>query len=346
MAKKKREFDPEGAASSKGIYGLPFTPEEARVVVVPVPWDATTSYRSGTAKGPAAVLAASRQVDLFDLELGKPYEAGIAMDPIPAQVTRWNAAARRLALPIIENGGPGDRPKLRRDLARVNEMGARVNDWVRERTAALLSKGKLPFVLGGDHSAPYGAIEAHAARTPGLGVLHLDAHLDLRHAYEGFEWSHASIMNNVLRKCPGVARIVHVGVRDFSAQELETSRGSGGRSVVFPDATLKERLDGGEPWKRIADEIAASLPKDVYLSFDVDGLDPVLCPGTGTPVPGGLSFSQTIGVLRAVVGGGHRLVGGDLNEVAPRSGDGEWNANVGARLLYKMAGYALMSHAR
>jgi agmatinase len=342
----KRAFDPESAASHRGIYGLPHSVEESKVVVIPVPWDATTSYRAGTSQGPRAVLEASRQVDLFDAELGRPYEAGIAMEPVPRQVVRWNAAARRLALPVIRRGGAGSDRGLQRRVARVNAMGERLNEWVYARTKAHLAAGRTVYVLGGDHSVPFGAIRAYAEAFPGLGVLHFDAHLDLRHAYEGFEWSHASIMNNVLRKLPKVGRIVHVGVRDFSERELALTRDDPRRSVVFADAVLKDRLDAGQPWRRIAEGIASKLPRRVYVSFDVDGLDPVLCPGTGTPVPGGLSFGQAIGVLRAVVRSGRRIVGGDLNEVAPRRGDGEWNANVGARLLYKLIGYGAISRGR
>lgn len=336
-------FDPGAAAAYDGLYGLPHTVEQARVVVIPVPWDATTSYRAGTAAGPEAVLAASRQVELFDVATGRPYEAGIAMEPIPADVVRWNDEARRLAEPVIERGGAEGDADLERAVERVNALGAKMNEWVRARTEALLATGKLPVVLGGDHSVPFGAIEAVAARHAGVGVLHFDAHFDLRDAYEGFTWSHASIMHNVLRRLSGVARIVHVGIRDFSEAELETCRTSRGRSVHFLDVHLRERLDGGERWTAIADEIAASLPQEVFVSFDVDGLDPTLCPGTGTPVPGGLSFHQAVSVVAACVRSGRRIVGCDLNEVAPREGDGEWNANVGARLLYKLIGYALLS---
>jgi agmatinase len=340
------DFDPGAAASFDGIYGLPHSVDEARVVVVPVPWDATTSYRAGTSAGPAAVLAASRQVDLFDVETGRPYEAGIAMLPIPDEVVGWNDEARRLAEPIIANGGAGEDPALRRDLATVNALGVRVNEWVRARTTEVLAQGKTPVVLGGDHSSPFGAFQAVAERHPGVGLLHFDAHFDLRDAYEGFAWSHASIMHNALARIPAIARIVHVGIRDFSEAELETSRGSGGRSVAYFDSDVRTRTFDGEAFRAIAEEIAERLPPKVFVSFDVDGLDPALCPGTGTPVPGGLSFREATAVLAATVRAGRTIVGCDLNEVAPRDGDGEWNANVGARLLYKMIGFTLLSQRR
>jgi agmatinase len=336
-------FDPGAAASFDGIFGLPHTADDAKVVVIPVPWDATTSYRTGTSRGPAAVLEASRQVDLFDAATGRPYEAGIAMLPISPDVEKRNEEARRLAEPVIENGGPGTDPALQRDLERVNALGGELNEWVRARTSELLAKGKMAVVLGGDHSSPFGAFQAYAERHPGLGILHFDAHYDLRDAYEGFQWSHASIMFNALERIPGIARIVHVGIRDFSEAEHELSSKSEGRSIAYLDTAMKDRLDAGETWRAIADEIASRLPPKVFVSFDVDGLDPCLCPGTGTPVPGGLSFAQATAVLAACVRRGRTIVGCDLNEVAPRDGDGEWNANVGARLLYKLIGYALLS---
>jgi agmatinase len=340
------DFDPAAAASYDGIFGLPFTPDDAEVVVIPVPWDVTTSYRPGTSLGPAAVLEASRQVDLFDLETGRPYERGIAMLPVPDDVLAWNADARAIAEPVIAAGGAGADLELMRRVVVVDEFGDRVNDWVRARTDEVLARGRTPVVLGGDHSTPFGAIAACAERHPGLGVLHFDAHYDLREAFEGFRWSHASIMFNVLGRVPGVARIVHVGVRDFSEDEHRLSQGSGGRSVGYPDLAIRDRLAAGETWNSVADEIASKLPPEVWVSFDIDGLDPALCPGTGTPVPGGLSLHQATSILAACVRRGVRIVGCDLNEVAPREGDGEWNANVGARVLYKLIGFALASRPR
>jgi agmatinase len=337
-------FDPDAAAGdASGIYGLPFTPEESRVVIIPVPFEATTSYGGGASRGPRAVLEASRQVDLFDFDTGKPYEAGIAMLPIPRKIARWSAEAQGLAAPIIRAGG-AETKKARKNLDRVNELGARVNRWVRERTVALLDEGKVAVVLGGDHSVPFGAIEAYAARFPGMGILHLDAHADLRDAYEGFTWSHASIFHNVMTRIEGVGKLVQVGLRDVGHAEKAMIESSGDRIVAVFDSTIAEMRDQGRPFQQIADEIVGLLPGTVYLSWDIDGLDPTLCPGTGTPVPGGLSWNEAVALLRALVRAKKRIVGLDLCEVAP--GDTEWNANVGARMLYKMIGFALMSRGK
>lgn len=335
------DFDPDAAASgASGIYGLPFSADDARVVIVPVPFEATTSYGGGTSRGPAAVFEASRQVDLFDRETGRPYAAGIAMLDIPKKVVRWNREGKEMARPVIEQGGASDK-STRAAAARVNAISEKVNDWVFTQADSLLAAGKLPVILGGDHSVPFGAIRAYADRYPGMGILHLDAHADLRDAYEGFTWSHASIFHNVMTKLPRVGRLVQVGVRDSGQAENRMIEESKGRIVTFFDPDLAASKEEGIPFARIADEIVAKLPGDVYLSWDIDGLDPTLCPGTGTPVPGGLSWNEAIGLLRAVRRAGKRIVGLDLCEVSP--GETEWDANVGARLLYKMIGFALLT---
>lgn len=347
MPKKKSppapDFDPDAAGGGSGLYGLPFRPEEALVVVVPVPFEATTSYGGGTSRGPEAVREASRQVDLFDQETGKPYAGGIAMLDIPKKILRWNREAKALAAPVIARGGAAGRG-LRAAAAKVDAIGERVNAWVYEQTASLLAGGRMPVILGGDHSVPFGSIRAYSERYPGMGILHLDAHADLREAYEGFTWSHASIFHNVMTKLPGVGKLVQVGVRDLGEAESRMIETSMGRIVTFFDAELAMRKERGETFASIADSIVAELPDEVYLSWDIDGLDPTLCPGTGTPVPGGLSWNEAVGLLRAVVRGGKRIVGLDLCEVSP--GETEWDANVGARLLYKMIGFALMTRGR
>lgn len=340
-------FDPNAAASpDSGVFGLFDSPDEARVVLLPVPWDATTSYRPGTAKGPDAILEASRQVDLFDIETGKPYEAKIALLEPSESIASWNAAARAAAVPVIEAGGQvAGSPKLESLLAIVNEFGEKVNADVYARTREWLGRGKIVGLVGGDHSTPFGAIRAHAEKFPGLGVLHIDAHADLREAFEGFEWSHASIMENVTRRIDGVKKLVQVGIRDFCEEEFDRIKGSRGRIETHFDVELAEARRRGALEKRFA-EIARALPPKVYVSFDIDGLDPVLCPSTGTPVPGGLSFHEASALLRAVAVAGRTIVGFDLNEVAPGEGDGpssEWDGNVGARMLYKMIGWTLLS---
>ncbi|MDY7232568.1 agmatinase family protein [Hyalangium rubrum] len=338
-------FDPSAAApADSGIFGLPHSADEAHVVLVPVPFEATTSYGGGTSEGPAAVLDASRQVDLFDVETGRPYERGIAMLPESEDLRAWNTRAKERAQLVIEAGGvdPAN-AELRAAADEVNALCEKMNDVVYRTTQQWLEKGKRVGAVGGDHSISYGIIQAHAEKYPGLGVLHLDAHADLRKAYEGFTWSHASIMYNVVKRIPGVKSLVQVAIRDMSQEEHQLIEDSGGRVRAFFDSTLQNKRFDGVPWNRQVDEIVAQLPEHVYLSFDIDGLDPVLCPHTGTPVPGGLSFPEANALIAGVVRSGRTIVGFDLTEVAPAPDGGEWDGNVGARLLYKMIGWMLKS---
>jgi agmatinase len=336
-------FDPDAAAlPGTGIYGLPSTEEEATTVLLPVPFDATTSYRRGAADGPALIYEASKQVDLFDRETGRPYRRGIFYREPSPEVSAWNERARAAADPIIEVGGAIEgNAELERALAEVNAISERVNAHVYESTRELLGRGKLVGVVGGDHSVPYGSIRACAERWPGLGVLHIDAHADLRDAYEGFRHSHASIMHNVMTDLDGVAKLVQAGVRDFGERELDFIEASRGRIVTHFDVDLFQARFEGQTFQQIAARIVADLPAKVYISFDIDGLDPTFCPGTGTPVPGGFHFHEVSYLIGQVARSGRKIVGFDLNEVSPGPGQDEWNGIVGARMLYKLIGWAL-----
>ena len=338
-------FDPNAPANAGGIFGLPHSPADSRIVLIPVPWEATVSYGSGTAEGPAAILRASRQVDLLDRDTGKPYESGIAMLPISETVRAWSDEAKALARTVIENGGAGGQPQLEMNLARVNHLGQLLNGWVANETRAWLECEKIVGIVGGDHSVPLGAIAAIADKYPGLGILHIDAHADLRVAYEGFTFSHASIMDNVIREVPTVAKLIQVGVRDYCEQEDEAIRESAGRIKTFFESDIRRELADAGSWRRICNRIVAELPETNYISFDIDGLDPTLCPNTGTPVPGGLSFAEMVTLLRTLVESGRTIVGFDLVEVAPdATGASEWDGNVAARVLYKLIGFALLSN--
>ncbi|NLO90502.1 MAG: agmatinase family protein [Elusimicrobia bacterium] len=332
-------FDPGGVSASDGVFGLPFAQEQARLVYLPVPWEATTSYGGGTSNGPRAVYEASMQVDLYDASVEKPYEAGLFLRPESAQVKAWNrqakAAARRV-IAALEKGKPA--PKC--ELALANALGEKLNAWVYKNTKEIFDAGKIPALLGGDHSTPFGAIRAAAEKHPGLGVLHFDAHHDLRKAFEGFEWSHASIMYNVLEKLP-VKKLVQAGIRDFCEQEALYAR-KNPRCAVFYDHEVAAAKMAGKPFDAVARAITAQLPREVWISFDIDGLDPRFGPSTGTPVPGGLDFHEALRIIETVCRSGRRIVGFDLCEVAPAK-DSEWDANVGARLLYKLTGWTLAS---
>jgi agmatinase len=200
--------------------------------------------------------------------------------------------------------------------------------------------------LGGDHASPFGLIEELAKRHRGMGVLQIDAHMDLREAFEGFAFSHASIYHNVMTRIPGVARLVQVGIRDFGSRERAFAENSMSRVKVFYDQAIRDRQFAGganASWGAICKDIVAALPKEVYISFDIDGLSPDHCPNTGTPVPGGLSFPEVCHLFETLAKSGRRIVGFDLVEVAPGPNGEDWNANVGARVLYKMLGATLKS---
>lgn len=330
-------FNPSGPASAKdGIFGLPYNLKSSKLVLIPVPWEATTSYGGGTSKGPAAILRASHQVDLFDIELGSFYEAGIFMDKIPSQISKWNKTAKTAAQKIIQSRGTV--PALKKALKQVNALSEAVNQYVYEQTKKHLKDNKTVGLVGGDHSTPYGCIKAHLEKFPKMGILHIDAHADLRNAYEGFEHSHASIMYNVIKNL-NPEKLVQVGIRDFCKEEHDFILENPKKIKTFFDENLAKEKHSGKSWSKICDDIVNELPDEVYISFDIDGLDPKLCPHTGTPVPGGLEFQEALTLIKALSKSGKKIVGFDLNEVSP--GKDEWDANVGARMLFKLCGWTL-----
>ena len=242
----------------------------------------------------------------------------------------------------LEGGGSPDDDYVVRKIRRVNEGCTVLNANIEAQAGRWLDAGKIVGLVGGDHSTPYGLIRALGARHEGFGILHIDAHCDLRDAYEGFRFSHASIMYNVLRDVPQVARIVQVAVRDFSRREADLAASSG-RIVTFDDLSLSEAEFRGEPWDAQCRRIVEALPAEVYVSFDIDGLSFENCPHTGTPVPGGLSFNRAVWLLAAVARSGRRIIGFDLVEVSPVPEE-RIDAITGARMLWKLCGQALLSN--
>ena len=332
-------FEGDGPGLVGALFGLPVTEAEAELVILPVPWDVTTSYRPGTAAGPEAVLDASCQLDLYDPDVPEAWSRGAFMRPVDAALARRSAALREVAAAQIELQEQGADPDPE-SLAQVNAGCEAMRAWVQSQCAELLTRGRRVGLLGGDHSTPLGFLQALALHHESFGILQLDAHADLRPGFEGFAQSHASIMHHAL-KLPQVARLVQVGVRDLCEQEVEVIGASGGRIRCFFDRDLQARGFRGTPWAEIVAEIVSALPESVYISFDIDGLDPSLCPDTGTPVPGGLGFAQVDYLLREVARSGRRIIGFDLCEVAP--GDNVWNGVVGARALWLLSVVSFMS---
>ncbi len=332
-------FNPNDIGIANGnFYGLPYSVEESDVVLVSVPWDVTTSYAAGTSEGPQAMLDASLQVDLFDESVPNAWEVKIGTRPIEDDIYTLNKETRKVAEEIIGELEQGADPaSLEKKTAIVNAASEKVNDYVESVTSELLERGKKVGLIGGEHSVPYGYIKALAKKYDDFGVLHIDAHADLRNAYEGFEYSHASIMYNVLDKIPQVSRICQVAVRDFCSDESEIMN-AGGKVTSFTDKLIHAKKFEGMSWKEICNAIIGCLPEYVYISFDIDGLSPELCPHTGTPVPGGMSFREADYLLEKLKNSGKKIIGFDLCEVAPGE-DSEWDANVGVRMLFKLCLY-------
>lgn len=329
--------DPNGVGVDNGNFaGLPFDVANAQLILIGMPWEVTVSYRSGTALGVQATLEASRQLDLYDLDNPTGWQQGIYMLPISGKLLEANQQLRSLASGIIEYQGKGlamaDNASLLRDLETINAGCLEAKHWLLDKSQCYLNQGKYVGVIGGDHSVPLGYLQALSEHYPDFGVLQIDAHADLRDAYEGFEFSHASIMFNALR-LPQINRLVQVGVRDLCQAEVDQINDSNGRVVTYYDAQLKADHYEGSTWRSLCQKIVQQLPQKVYVSFDVDGLDPKLCPNTGTPVPGGLELEQVFCLLREVVRSDREIIGFDVSEI----GNDEWDGNVAARIVYKLA---------
>lgn len=338
-------FDPNSVGlKSNNIFGLPFKEEDAALVLLPVPWEVTISYRDGTSRGPEHIYDASMQVDLYDPDVVDGWKKGFYMLPVDKNIKKKSDYLRQCAELIIshliDGGVVAENEQLSEKLDEVNDGGALLQNWVYEMCLNLLKEGKKVGLVGGDHSTPLGFIKALSEVHNEFGVLQIDAHADLRNAYEGFRYSHASIMFNVLNEIPQVKKLVQVGIRDYCDEELMMIRQQPDRISTFFDKDIKEQQYEGATWKQVCQQIINELPQKVYISFDIDGLDPKLCPNTGTPVPGGFEMEQVFYLFKQVVASGRELVGFDLNEVSSgeHSQDG-LDALVGARVLYKLCNF-------
>lgn len=341
-------YDPNNVSNpNNNIFGLPTTEEDAGLVILPVPWEVTVSYGSGTSRAPEAILKASMQVDLFDPDVPEGWKKGYYMRQPDRKLLMKSDYLRKEAELFIDYIAQGQEISANQFMSKtmrdVNEGSIYLNTWVYEQTKALLSRGKLVGLLGGDHSTPLGFFKAIGEVHGDFGILQIDAHCDLREAYEGFNYSHASIMYNALQELPHIERLVQVGVRDYSNGEWEYIRNSNHRVITFFDKEIKIRQFEGDSWKNIAEEIVSKLPEKVYISFDIDGLDRKLCPHTGTPVPGGFETEEVFYIFTKVIKSGRKIIGFDLSEVG--ISDSDWNSNVGARVLFKLCNLLVASNS-
>lgn len=277
-------------------------PHLAKSVVIPFGLEQSVSFQGGTARGPEAILAASKEVELFDeeywTEIISDYEvATLKPSPIAGSL---EAALKQVALMVRD----------------------------------VLSAGKFPLVLGGEHSLTAGAIRPYLDRYPDLTVLQFDAHADLRDGYEGEHFSHAAAMRRVLDH-PSVS-LVGVGLRNISQEEIPFLEANRERITLHWASEAKK-------W-RIEDIVAPLQGKNIYVTFDLDCFDSSLMPATGTPEPGGLDWYQALDILRAAADVG-TIVGGDIVELAPRPGLHACDF-LAAKLAYKLLSYALADPAR
>lgn len=340
-------FDPNSVGNiNNNIFGLPFTEEESRLVILPIPWEVTVSYNAGTARAPDHIFTASLQVDLYDPEVKDAWRQGIFMRPTDKKLLTKSDYLRKEAELYINYISQGeailDSKFMCKSLREINEGSLYMNEWVYNQTMQLLDKGKLVGLLGGDHSTPLGYFKALATKFEGFGILQIDAHSDLRKAYEGFNYSHASIMYNALEEIPQINKLVQVGIRDYCDEELDYINNSNSRVVTFFDRDIKANAYEGKNWSKTVAEIVDALPQHVYISFDIDGLDPKLCPQTGTPVHGGFEADEILYLFKKVRESGRKVIGFDLNEVGV-SND-EWDENVGARILYRLCNLLIASN--
>ena len=338
-----QNHNPNGVGVKGTFLGLPCDENTAEVVIIPVPWDVTVSYGAGTAYAPQTLLEASSQLDLEIRDIDDAWKIGYALTPVDQEVLKTSIDLRKEVESYIEKLESGEITEDKSFTSVVNQNSENLNNWVSYQTDFFLKKGKVVGLLGGDHSIPLGFLKALAARFPDFGILQIDAHADLREAYEGFDNSHASIMFNAL-ELPQVSKLVQVGVRDYCPEERQRINESADRIVTFFDQDIKESQFAGESWDEICDKIVSNLPSSVYVSFDIDGLNPKLCPSTGTPVPGGFELEETLYLVKKIVSSGRRIIGFDLSELG--LGPDEWDANVGARLLYRLSALTAVSQGK
>ena len=325
------------------FIGGKLDPQEASLVLVPVPWEATVSFGQGTANAPDAMRISSHQLDVENFHYIKPYVAGIAMLKTDKHLLKLSHKARKKALKVIEALEEGKTNK--KALKFVNEASATLNSSVYQKSFEQIQKGKFVAVVGGDHSSPLGLIKAlNDTQAEPFGILHVDAHHDLRKAYEGFTYSHASIFYNTMNECDKVSNLVQFGIRDYSSEEANRMKEYGEKGACLYDTDMQAQLSSGKSLEDVFAPYINQLPKNVYLSIDIDGLEPLNCPNTGTPVPSGLRYGELEHLIFMVVKSGKNIIGVDLCEVGD-SADG-WDANVGSRVLYQLCGALLASQGK
>ena len=312
------------------IFGQTTSYQDAQIILLGVPWEVTASYTGGAAHGPRWIQQASSQLDFFDPQLqSNVSEKGIYLKHLsfPEQDHLRELVSRN--------------QNISEHLEMINNQCSQMVEEVRKNTQQILDDQKVFGLIGGDHSVSEGALLEIGHRYKGdFGLLHFDAHADMRKSYQGLKHSHASVMYNVLKQPNAPKTFVQVGIRDLCEEEFQ--RISDHKHIhCFFDHIIHQKLFEGKTWKSITRSILKKLPQRVYVSLDVDALSWSYAPHTGTPVPGGLSYNQLTFLLEQLKMEGKEIIGFDVVEVAKPSStttSSEWDGNVGARLVYKLCG--------
>lgn len=334
----------DDSASDSGYYFRDKTStDEAKLVVVSVPWSVTSDYGRGAAYAPDAIIDASDKKDIYDLKRDISHYGSVATADIDYNIQecsgRLGHEAERIALSLEESDTIGERTHAR--IERVNVGFGEMQASVYRQVRRIAKSGKQVAIVGGDQSVAFGAVKALSEHHKGIGVLNIDAHADLKHEGVPYTYSHTTVMRNIAEELSCVGKIVEVGVRDINHDELAFATANDKVEIHFSEELAARRFEG-ETWGKICDEICESLPPKVYISFDIDALKIEFCHNTNSPVPGGMTFDEVVYLVNRVVATGHTIVGFDITEVVPNL-DNVMDANVAARLLGKMIVAALNS---
>ncbi len=325
--------------TSKGnLFGLQTTREDASLIIIPVPWEATVSSPSGTSKTPENILKSSHKINLYDFQYPNIPEINIAMLNIPNEWAMLSDQLQSVVTGYVNSLASNSKSVYSNNsiaIQKINQYCLELKEDIKGKAIKYLEMGKMVALVGGDHSSPLGLIEALSLKHKNFGILQIDAHADLKEADHGFEYSHSSIMHNVL-KIPQVTKVVQVGLREYTKKEAQIIHESKGRIVPFQDQKIQQQKYNGVTWNEICKNIIETLPEVIYITFDIDGLDSKLCPGTAFPSPGGLQFDEVIHLISALVKSGKTIIGFDICEIATSEHLG-WDISIANRLLYKLA---------
>ena len=334
-----------GDNDNGGYYFRDATPTaDAPIVLVSAPWAVTSAAGQGAVYTPDAIIDASTHLSLYDVVSntsidGKVATAEVDYDLQESSLQLGGDAAKVVA--HIEDGGALTGDYFARKVVRINLGFRDMHSSVGKRVFRFASKGKIVGVVGGDHSVAFGAVRSISSVYPQMGVLFIDAHSDLRPSGKIFDYSHLSVARNIVDEIPAVSKLVQVGVRDMSREEMDFAQNHPKITMFCHEKLTAERFSG-RSWGEVCDDVVAQLPDKVYISFDIDALSPECCPHTKRPVAGGMTFDEAVCLINRVAESGREIVGFDLTEIVPVMESGV-DAAVGARMLVKLCAAALCS---